>query len=202
MKKPKAIAFDLGNVLVHIYPERFLDSLGIRERERQVRLRDPIVETVHLYERGAISTYECLEKLGEVLDYEHEKDSIRRAFASILGDPVEGMDRVVERASHHYTVALVSNTNPIHISLAEEQVRSIALFPLRFLSYELHTLKPEPEYYAKVLRGLALSPPEVVFIDDRPENVAGASEAGMTGILFADAAALVANLEALPNLKW
>lgn len=201
MKKTKAIAFDLGNVLVHIHPERFLSSLGISSRERQTQLRERIIETVRAYERGRLTTYDCLERLGEVLEYEFEKDAIRRAFAGILGDPVGGMDRIVEKASAHYALALVSNTNPIHISLAEEHVRSLAYLPVRFLSYEIHALKPEPEYYAKVIRGLAVDPSEIVFIDDRPENVAGAEGAGMRGVLFRDAETLQQTLHELPGAK-
>lgn len=202
MKKVKAIAFDLGNVLVRIHPERFLTSLGIVERDRQLSLRDAIVETVRTYERGGLATYDCLQKLGEILEYEFDQDAIRRAFASILGDPIPGMDRIVELASLNYTLALVSNTNPIHMALAEATVRSLSSLPIRFLSYEMRTLKPEPEYYDKVLRGLAFSPEEVVFIDDRRENVEGANAAGMAGMLFQSPDGLLETLRAQPHLKF
>lgn len=184
MKKPKAIAFDLGNVLVRIHPDRFFPSLGIVDPERRLKLRDRVVETVQSYERGVLMTYDCLEQLGTIFDYEFEKDAIRRAFATILGDPIAGMDRIVEQAARKYTLALVSNTNPIHIALAEANVPSLASLQLRFLSYEMHALKPEPEYYAKLVRGLALQPDDIVFIDDRQENVDAANATGMSGILF------------------
>lgn len=199
MKKAKAIAFDMGNVLVRIHPERFLTSLGIVDRDRQLAVRDPVVETVQRYERGGLATYDCLEKLGEILDYEFDRDGIRRAFASILGDPVPGMDRIVELASRHHTVALASNTNPIHIALAEANVPSLGSLPIRFLSYEMRALKPEPEYYQKVLRGLALRPEEVMFIDDRRENIDAANALGMTGILFQNPEGLLETLRAQPH---
>lgn len=201
MKKAKAIAFDLGNVLVRIHPERFFPSLGISDIERQQRMRDGVVETVRSYERGALMTYDCLSKLGELFEYEFEKDAIRRAFAMILGDPVPGMDRIIERVSARHALALVSNTNPIHIALAESNVPSLGYLPIRFLSYEMRTLKPEAEYYEKVIRGLALDPQEIVFIDDRQENIDAAKKAGMTGILFRDPPSLIESLEALPNVK-
>ena len=202
MKKAKAIAFDLGNVLVRIHPERFFPSLGIVEQERQEKLRGGVIETVRSYERGRVTTYECLKQLGEILEFEFDKDAIRRAFAMILGDPIPGMDRIVERASANHTVALVSNTNPIHISLAESSVPCLASLPIRFLSYELRTLKPEPEYYQKVLRGLALNPGEIVFIDDRQENIDAAQALGMTGIVFRDPESLVEALQALPAMRF
>ena len=84
MRKVKAIAFDLGNVLVRIHPERFLTSLGIVDRDRQLRLRDALIETVRTYERGGLATYDCLQTLGAILEYEFDRDAIRRAFSSIL----------------------------------------------------------------------------------------------------------------------
>jgi putative hydrolase of the HAD superfamily len=201
MKKAKAILFDLGNVLVRIHPERFFPSLGITDRERQLRLRDGVVETVRSYERGSLTTYDCLQKLGEILQYEFERDAIRRAFAAILGDPIPGMDRIVERVSLNHAIALVSNTNPIHISLAETSVASLHFFPIRFLSYEIRALKPETEYYEKVLRGLALKPAEVVLIDDRQENTDAASALGMTAIVFRGHQLLLEELQAMPQVK-
>jgi len=201
MRKVKAIAFDLGNVLVRIHPERFLTSLGIVDRDRQLRLRDALIETVRTYERGGLATYDCLQTLGAILEYEFDRDAIRRAFSSILGDPIPGMDRIVEVASLNYTLALVSNTNPIHMALAEANVPALGSLPIRFLSYEMRSLKPEPEYYERVLRGLAFNPDEIVFIDDRLENVEGANAAGMTGILFQSPDSCLETLRALPHLK-
>lgn len=202
MKKVKAVVFDLGNVLVRIHPERLLTSLGIVDRDRQLTVRNALVETVRTYERGELATYDCLQKLGEILDYEFDRNAIRRAFASILGDPIAGMDRIVERAALNHTVALVSNTNPIHMALAEANVPSVASLPIRFLSYELRALKPEPAYYDKVLRGLAFRPEEVVFIDDRRENVDAANAAGMSGILFQSPEGLLEALRTQPHLKF
>ncbi len=201
MRKTKAIAFDLGNVLVRIHPERFLASLGISDLGRQRELKEGLVETVRLYERGTLTTYDCLEKLGELLEFEFEKDAIRHAFAMILGDPIPGMDRLVERAARHHAVALVSNTNPIHIALAETTVPSLASLPIRFLSYEMRTLKPEAAYYEKVVRGLALEPGEIAFVDDRQENIDAAESAGMTGVLFHDPESLNQHLQGLPGIK-
>jgi HAD superfamily hydrolase (TIGR01509 family) len=200
MKKPKALAFDLGNVLVRIHPERFFPSLGVHDVERQLKLRDRVVQAVQFYEKGSLTTYDWLEQLGEILDYEFQKDAIRRAFATILGDPIPEMDRIVERAAQNYTLALVSNTNPIHIALAEANVPSLSALQLRFLSYEMRALKPEPEYYVKLLRGLALAPDEILFIDDRQENVDAAQRHGMLGIVFHSPAQLRDDLLVLAGI--
>jgi putative hydrolase of the HAD superfamily len=40
-------------------------------------------------------------------------------------------------------------------------------------------VKPEPANYLDAIRGLALPPAEMLFLDDKPENVEGARAVGL-----------------------
>lgn len=51
-------------------------------------------------------------------------------------------------------------------------------------SYELGTVKPQRPIYEDAIRGLSVRPQEALFLDDRPENVAGARAAGLMGEIF------------------
>ena len=53
-------------------------------------------------------------------------------------------------------------------------------------SYALRSVKPEPECYLAVLAMLGASPADVVFLDDRPDNVAGAQALGIRSVQFID----------------
>jgi putative hydrolase of the HAD superfamily len=44
--------------------------------------------------------------------------------------------------------------------------------------------KPEPEIYAAAAKGLGVEPGEVLFIDDREDNIAGARAVGMRGVVY------------------
>jgi putative hydrolase of the HAD superfamily len=55
--------------------------------------------------------------------------------------------------------------------------------------------KPDRKIYEEVARELGADPADVVFVDDRPENVAGAEAAGMTGVHYTGVDALRATLE-------
>ncbi len=48
----------------------------------------------------------------------------------------------------------------------------------------LGSVKPEPECYLAVLAMLGARPQDVIFFDDRPENVAGAAALGIRGVHF------------------
>jgi len=50
--------------------------------------------------------------------------------------------------------------------------------------------KPEPAIYQRAIDIVCTSPERILFIDDRPENVAGAKQAGMVAIQFKGEAAL------------
>jgi putative hydrolase of the HAD superfamily len=63
------------------------------------------------------------------------------------------------------------------------------------LSYEVRFIKPEPEIYEHCLAGLALPAKDVLFLDDRPENIEGARRVGIDGIRF------TSRDEVLPQLQ-
>ncbi|MBL8228888.1 MAG: HAD-IA family hydrolase [Bryobacterales bacterium] len=53
----------------------------------------------------------------------------------------------------------------------------------RTYSCDLNCVKPEPGIYLECVTGLGVTPEETIFIDDRPNNVAGAAKVGLHAIL-------------------
>ncbi len=51
-------------------------------------------------------------------------------------------------------------------------------------SYELGFIKPEAPIYQHAIEGLRVEPAEALFLDDRPENVAGARAVGIHAEVF------------------
>jgi HAD superfamily hydrolase (TIGR01509 family) len=56
--------------------------------------------------------------------------------------------------------------------------------------------KPDPRIYQLACDRLAVRPEQVVFLDDRPDFVEAALEAGITAILFQDNEQAIADIEA------
>ncbi|WP_433442542.1 HAD family hydrolase [Nonomuraea sp. CA-141351] len=86
-------------------------------------------------------------------------------------------------------VALLSNA-PVCIGDGLDELPWIAAIGHRFYSGRMGLVKPDREIYDEVARALGADPSEMVFIDDRKENIEGAERVGMTGVHFTDAAAL------------
>lgn len=57
----------------------------------------------------------------------------------------------------------------------------------RFTSFEIGAIKPEREIYEYVQRMLGCEYSEIVFIDDKPENIASAAKLGIKAVLFSKA---------------
>lgn len=53
----------------------------------------------------------------------------------------------------------------------------------RTFSCDLNCAKPEAGIYLECVQGLGVTPQETIFIDDRPNNVAGAAKVGLHAIL-------------------
>ncbi|TMR09670.1 HAD family phosphatase [Nonomuraea turkmeniaca] len=106
---------------------------------------------------------------------------------ALLGDLIEaGRD-----------VALLSNA-PVCISDGLDELPWIAAIGHRFYSGRMGLVKPDRGIFDEMARALGAAPSEIVFIDDRLENVEGAERAGMRGVQFTDAAAL---RETLPDVR-
>ncbi len=65
------------------------------------------------------------------------------------------------------------------------------------LSFEVGSIKPEPEIYLSCLAGLGVEPGDALFVDDRRENVEAAARIGMRAILYDGEDRLAEELTAL-----
>ncbi|MBI4418431.1 MAG: HAD-IA family hydrolase, partial [Ignavibacteriales bacterium] len=110
---------------------------------------------------------------------------------------IEGMPDLLQRVASSVPVGMVSNTNETHFEYCRRNFIFLSIIQRHFLSWKLRVMKPDVAYYARVLEQLALPANRIVFIDDIPENVKGAKQAGMVGIVFEGTQRLRQELEAL-----
>lgn len=80
----------------------------------------------------------------------------------------------------HKDIKLVVATN--HISCVKEFILKAFgqdLFDEIFISAELEAVKPDLEFYNKMLEKLNVKPDEICFVDDSQDNILGANSAGI-----------------------
>ncbi len=195
-----ALIFDFGNVFAFFDYTRACESLGARmgltgagflEHVRQ-RGFMPLLQS---YERGAIGSAAFSRSFSELAQLEIPHDEFAVAWSDIfwLNEPVAALVRSLK--DRGYTLVLGSNTNDLHASHFRRQfAEALTAFDHLILSYEVGHSKPATEFYLACANAAGAAAGDCVFIDDMPENVKGANDAGMTGIQFRDVPTLVADL--------
>ena len=84
-----------------------------------------------------------------------------------------------------YSISILSNLAGFHkVGIDRTYPGFFESFDHLFFSYQMGIAKPERGIYEKVCITLSATPEQCLFLDDKPENVEGAIQAGMTGILF------------------
>ena len=81
-----------------------------------------------------------------------------------------------------YSTALLSNAWDDLRPLLENLWEIDGIFDHIFISAELKTYKPDPAIFQIVINELGTDPSKLVFIDDFPENISAAREAGIKAI--------------------
>ncbi len=105
----------------------------------------------------------------------------------------QDMVKLLCQIKTRYATACLTNTEP-EIAEVNRQKGLYALFDHAFLSTEMGRRKPDKEMFLAVIRRLAVPPGEIVFVDDKLENVAAADSAGMKTVVFANPVALADEL--------
>jgi len=106
-------------------------------------------------------------------------------------------DAFLKNLSKHYRLALLSNTDPIHVQHLEASYSFFAFFPVRIYSCAVGASKPNPLIYKEALRALKIKANEALYIDDIAAYVEAAKRLGMAGIQFQSPAQLTSDLKSL-----
>ncbi|MGA7521547.1 MAG: HAD family phosphatase [Acidobacteriaceae bacterium] len=119
-----------------------------------------------------------------------------RAESAVLPDSALGIVRQLA-ASEEYVLATVNNESRAMNEYRLKRFGLPELFSAFFTSCYLGVRKPDRRIYRIALDVLQRDPENVIFVDDRPENVAAAASLGIHGIRYAGSASLANELTRL-----
>jgi len=151
-------------------------------------------ERWHDWQEGRISPGEwhkhLMRRLKLPLGYEEFRDAWNRVLDP---EPVLSEDLFVRLAAR-CRLALLSNTDPIHVACLEESFSVGRHFPVRIYSCAVGVSKPSPAIYRATLNALGVSAQDALYIDDVKEFVLAARKVGLDAIQFKTAALLERDL--------
>jgi len=191
------LIFDLGNVLLdqktitadlyfalvlHISPSESATFYSPYKRDA-VCGTVPFIDLVRLYKKHFYIT------LPEKKIMEQYKqlyiDDVYKINSDLL--------TLVSKLKEKYSIYIMTNTLEPHF----EHWKTLGFdtyFKRIFRSDTDHFIKPEKQAYEFVAQEIGANPGECVFIDDLKENVQGAVQTGMKGVIFTDFMTLVTDL--------
>lgn len=175
------LLLDLGGILYGVDYYRTTRALGLPDAALPDLLQDPILAA---YEKGVISTADFLAHWQSRFPH-LSLEVLTQAWNAMLLGPLPEAEAVLETLHLHFSLAIFSNTNDLHLTVVEPQLCGWKrYFQYIFFSNRIHRRKPEPEAFMYVLSELRWALEETLFVDDSAVNVTGAQAAGIKAILF------------------
>lgn len=197
MAAPQAVVFDFGGVLTG-EPNREAVVSFIRE---SFHLSKEEFEKLNQEKKAALKQGKTDEdfwlsyaKAKGIKLPENWAQSLKTVMKEAIGVNPKMFVLVEELRQEHIRVALLSNIDDRLAKLVRD-FGLYAPFDPCLLSCEIGVEKPDPKAYEILLCRLNLPAKDVVFIDDRPENIDAAKKVGLDAILFESEDQLRAELE-------
>lgn len=140
---------------------------------------------------GTISTTTYLREVALQLRVPFSADQWLEARKSSMTPTPEVLELVAEVGKTHRIAVLTNNSELVgdNIDYLFPELRPL-FGDLIFPSSIFGAAKPDPRCFDACLAHLGVKPQSGYFIDDRPENVAGAIKSGMQGHVFGGAEGL------------
>jgi len=197
--KFRAIIFDIGRVLIHVDIHRAMAGLASDLKLAPQELWSSIENDPRWadWQEGRMSPQDwhlhLSKHFGGSLTFEQFKDVWNSALAL---EPIQS-EPFLEKLSKNYRLALLSNTDPIHMSHEEARFPFFRFFPIRIYSFRVGSSKPNPLIYREALRACKVRAEEAIYIDDIPAYADAAQRLGMTGLVFQSPGQLQSDLRGL-----
>ncbi|WP_264211565.1 HAD family hydrolase [Leisingera thetidis] len=190
-----AVVFDIGRVLIEWEPERFYDSRIGAPRRQQLFEQVPLHAMNLDVDRGA-PFRETVYALADA--HPQWREEIRwwhDCWLQMVPREIPRTVRLMQALqARGIPVFALSNFGAETFELACGAYPALRGFDHTCVSAHLGTIKPEPQIYAILERGTGVAPENLLFTDDRPENIEAARLRGWQTHLFTAPGAFAARL--------
>lgn len=180
--------FDLGGVIIGLDEQATIDSFseatGIPPIEIQQRIEG--ADIFQRYEKGLINDEAFRTGINKTFDSSLSEEQIDHCWNAMLLSITTPRLKLLSALRAKYKVIILSNTNSIHIEAFNKILEnvsgkdSLSFFADHvFFSHQLNMRKPDIEIYQEILHLSKTKASEALFMDDKTENLEGASKVGI-----------------------
>jgi HAD superfamily hydrolase (TIGR01509 family) len=185
METPKIVVFDLGKVLVD-----FDYSIAIHRIAAHSALSVAGIKTFFFhspllvdYESGRLTRREFFEQAHQATGFRGTMEEFGEFFADIFTaiPPMIELHAGLHRRG--VPTYIFSNTNDLAVEHIRRNFPFFRDFDGYIFSYEVKAMKPDAKIYEALEKLAGRRGTEILYLDDRPENVAGGAARGWRTIL-------------------
>jgi putative hydrolase of the HAD superfamily len=191
------VMFDYGGVICSPQPERDVAAMAARAGCQVAEFRAAYWARRSAYDQAELSPREywqtIADQLGHPLDDAATAELKARDTASWMHLQPGTVRLIEDLAANGARIALLSNA-PYGIADAVAALPLARHFEQLLFSCQLRLAKPDPRCFHTALARLGAAPADVIFTDDRAENVEAAARLGIRAFRFTSADALRARL--------
>ena len=198
MTKPSVVVFDLGKVLVEfdysIAGKRIAARGTLTAAEVQKFLdHSPLL---YRYETGLMTRQEFYEEVRQATGFKGDLAEFGQYFADIFWEIPPMIALHAELRRRGVPVYIFSNTNDLAIEHIRRNFPFFADFDGHIMSYEIGAMKPAAKIYESLEQMSGKRGAEILYLDDRQENVDAGAARGWQIILQTEPAKSRAAIEA------
>ncbi len=199
---PRAVIFDVGNVLYGWHPRMLYERLIPSGEALDAFLRDVVTTEWHFQHDAGRPFAETSKELSAL--YPQHADLIAQwgpRFNDSIGPVIDGMaELVADLDSAGVPLYAITNfSGEFWPPFRERESHLFAPFRDVVVSGDEKLVKPDAAIYHLALKRFGLEAEEAAFIDDNEANVTGAAALGIHAIRFTDA---TQTRDALRNLGF
>ena len=182
----KNVVLDIGNVLVSFYPDIYISQFITKKGE--IDYYEQICFKSAEWKCGDLGT----KSRGEIIDaicekYPDDAEKVREIMANcddMLRVSKKNTDLIKRLKAAGIGVYYLSNTNDHAFEFMTSTYEVFSYMDGGIASYRDGVIKPSADIFELFLSRYGKTAEECVFVDDMPQNVAGARAVGLHGIVL------------------
>ncbi|MEZ7812213.1 MAG: HAD family phosphatase [Paracoccaceae bacterium] len=176
---PKAVIFDIGNVLIEWEPERFYDNVIGPETRRALFSEVDLTGMNTDIDEGALFKETIYETARKNPKWRAEIEMWYDRWIDIASPRIEGSIRLLRLLrDKDIPVFTLTNFGIYSFEYAQTQYDFLNEFDRYYVSGRLGVVKPDPAIFACVEQDCGLCGAELIFVDDRADNITAARARG------------------------
>jgi glucose-1-phosphatase len=185
VKDSPVFIFDLGKVLVDFDWSIAAKKIAARSHSAPESFHQHLAASQLLwqYECGQLDRQKFFEIIRDEIKFQGELIEFSNYFADIFSEISLMTLLHAELRQRGFKTFIFSNTNDLAIEHVRKNYPFFANFDGYIFSYEVGAMKPQPQIYEAMEKMSGKSGADLIYIDDRPENIESGLARGWQAIL-------------------